>query len=69
VLRLLGLSKPQYGIGSPKLLPMLEKKAPKFNAWASRVVQEPSVNYIWDEKRVAERSKAKFAQLAAEKKL
>jgi len=69
VLRLYGLGKPEYGIGSPKTLTLLAEKAPKFNTWASKVVEEPSVTYIWDEKKVAEKSKARFAKLAAEKKL
>jgi len=69
VLRLLALSKPEYGIVSPKVTALLEERAPKFKAWAAKVVQESSVTYIWDEKRVAERTKARFAKLAAEKKL
>ncbi|KAK5220803.1 hypothetical protein LTR47_011113, partial [Exophiala xenobiotica] len=69
VLRLLALSKPEYGIVSPKVTALLEERAPNFMAWAAKVVQESSVTYIWDEKRVAERTKARFAKLAAEKKL
>ncbi|EXJ53925.1 glutathione S-transferase [Cladophialophora yegresii CBS 114405] len=69
VLRLLALSKPEYGILSPKLHALLEEKTPKFQAWASRVIEQPSVTYIWNEKAVAERTKARFAKLAAEKKL
>ena len=63
------MSKPEYGIVSPKVGTLLDERAPKFKAWAAKVVQEPSVTYIWDEKRVAERTKARFAKLAAEKKL
>jgi glutathione S-transferase len=65
------LSKPEYGIMSPKVTALLEERAPKFKAWAAKVVQESSVTYIWDEKRVAERTKARFAKMAAaaEKKL
>ncbi|OAP62440.1 hypothetical protein AYL99_04643 [Fonsecaea erecta] len=69
LLRLLAFVKPEYGILSPKLDALLAEKAPKFTAWASKVVQEPSVTYIWNEKAVAERTKARFAKLAAEKKL
>lgn len=69
VLRLLAFSKPDYDILSPKIPAKLQEKAPKFHAWAQKVVQEPSVTYIWNEKTVAARTKAKFAKLAAEKKL
>ncbi|KIW96625.1 uncharacterized protein Z519_02016 [Cladophialophora bantiana CBS 173.52] len=69
LLRLLGFIKPEYGILSPKLGALLDEKAPKFKAWASKVVQEPSVTFIWNEKAVADRTKARFARLAAEKKL
>ncbi|KIX93366.1 uncharacterized protein Z520_11009 [Fonsecaea multimorphosa CBS 102226] len=69
LLRLLAFTKPEYGILSPKLDALLAEKAPKFKAWASQVVQEPSVTYIWNEKAVADRTKARFAKLAAEKKL
>ncbi|KIW84509.1 hypothetical protein Z517_03759 [Fonsecaea pedrosoi CBS 271.37] len=69
LLRLLGFTKPEYGILSPKLDALLDEKTPKFKAWAAKVVQEPSVTYIWNEKAVAERTKARFAKLAAEKKL
>jgi glutathione S-transferase len=69
VLRLLALSKPEYAVLSPKLHSLLADRAPKFKAWAEKVVEEPSVTYIWNEKAVAERTKARFAKLAAEKKL
>jgi hypothetical protein len=69
VLRLLAFSKPAYEILSPKIPGLLQEKAPKFHAWAQKVVQEPSVTYIWDEEHVAARTKARFAKLAAEKKL
>ncbi|KIW30573.1 uncharacterized protein PV07_06309 [Cladophialophora immunda] len=70
LLRLLAFTKPEYGILSPKLDALLAEKTPKFLAWASKVVQEPSVTYIWNEKAVADRTKARFAKLAAaEKKL
>ncbi|EXJ94127.1 glutathione S-transferase [Capronia coronata CBS 617.96] len=69
VLRLLAFLKPQYGLLSPKLDALLDEQAPKFKAWAAQVVKQPSVTYIWDERGVAEKTKARFAQLAAEKKL
>jgi glutathione S-transferase len=54
---------------SSKTLDLLQQKTPKFYAWASKVVEEPSVTYIWNEKQVAERTKARMAKMAAEKKL
>lgn len=54
---------------SPKIISILEAKTPKFAAWAKKVVKEESVTYIFDEKKIAERTKARFAKLAAEKKL
>ncbi|KAL6250206.1 hypothetical protein RBB50_002507 [Rhinocladiella similis] len=69
VLRLIALSKPEYDLVSPKIISILEAKTPKFAAWAKKVVKEESVTYIFDEKKIAERTKARFAKLAAEKKL
>ncbi|KIW17769.1 hypothetical protein PV08_04964 [Exophiala spinifera] len=70
VLRLIALSKPEYDLVTPKIVSILESKTPKFAAWAQKVVKEESVTYIFDEKSIAERTKARFAKLAAaEKKL
>ena len=69
LLRLLPFTKPEYGLLSPKLPALLQERAPKFKAWAEKVVAEPSVNFIWDEKSVAERTKARFAKLAAQAKV
>ena len=69
LLRALSFGKPEYGIMSPKTNTLLEDKAPKFKAWAEKVVQEPSVTYIWDEKMVAKQTKARMTKMAAEKKL
>ena len=64
ILRL--LSFPKYeGLYAPSLLPSLEEKAPAFYKWANAVVKENSVNYIYDEEKVATRTKARFAQFAA----
>lgn len=35
------------------LLGSLESKAPKFYGWASEVVKQESVTYIWDEEKLA----------------
>lgn len=52
------------------MMSMLESKTPKFAAWAKNVVKEESVTYVFDEKKVAERTKARLAKMAAaEKKL
>ncbi|KAJ9611000.1 hypothetical protein H2204_015285 [Knufia peltigerae] len=70
VLRLIALSKPEYDLVSPKMMSMLESKTPKFAAWAKNVIKEESVTYVFDEKKVAERTKARLAKMAAvEKKL
>lgn len=39
----------------------LLEKVPKFKRWAEATVAHESVNFIWNEKVVAERTKAKFA--------
>ncbi|RVX70988.1 hypothetical protein B0A52_06146 [Exophiala mesophila] len=69
ILRLLAHAKPEYDLLSPDLLPQLQHQAPKFKAWADAVVQLPSVTSIFDEKKVAERTKARFAKLAAQAKV
>jgi glutathione S-transferase len=67
LLRLYGLGKPEHDLVSGKLLPAIAKQAPKFDAWAQKVVQQESVNYIWDEKKVAEGTKAMIAKMAEKK--
>jgi len=47
------------------ILPALESRAPNFYKWANAVVNEESVNYIWDEKKVAENTAARIAKMAA----
>ena len=63
VLRYLSHSK--YGLLAENLLSELEAKAPNFYKWANAVVNEKSVNYIWDEKKIAEGTKARMAKLKA----
>jgi glutathione S-transferase len=46
-------------------LASLESKAPNFYKWASAVVKEDSVTYIWDEKNVAERTLALIERMKA----
>jgi glutathione S-transferase len=64
LLRLNSFSKPEYGILSTKL-PTLLEKAPKFKRWVEAVVNENSVNFIWNEKEVSHHTKVKLQQLAA----
>ncbi|KAL1983354.1 hypothetical protein VTN96DRAFT_10413 [Rasamsonia emersonii] len=60
LLRITSFSKPEYGLLSAKL-PSLLDQVPKFKRWAEATVQHPSVNFIWDEEKVATRTKKKFA--------
>jgi glutathione S-transferase len=64
LLRLNSFSKPEYSLLSTKL-PTLLEKVPKFKRWVEAVVNENSVNFIWNEKEVSEKTKAKIQQLAA----
>jgi glutathione S-transferase len=45
----------------------LETKAPAFWKWANAVVKEKSVNYIWNEQGVVERTKIRLAKTSAAK--
>jgi len=47
------------------VLTSLESKAPNFYKWANAVVKEESVNYIWDEKKVAEGTLARINKAKA----
>lgn len=60
LLRILALSKPEHGILSTKLPGLLES-VPKFKRWAEETVKQESVNFIWDESAVAEKTRARFA--------
>jgi len=61
------LSFPKHEVLLPKSLPgLLEAKAPNFWKWASAVVKEKSVTYIWDEKAVVEGTLARFERLRQE---
>lgn len=63
LLRILGFAKPEHGLVSAKL-PELLSKAPRFKRWADATVAHDSVNFIWDEKVVADKMRAKFAPKA-----
>lgn len=60
LLRILSFSKPEHGLQSAKL-PALLEQAPKFKRWAEATVAQESVNFIYNEKAVADRMRAKFA--------
>jgi glutathione S-transferase len=57
------LSFPQHGLLPSTLTTSLQEKAPKFWLWASKVVKEEGVTYIWDEKKVAEGTKTRIAAM------
>ncbi|EAU31796.1 conserved hypothetical protein [Aspergillus terreus NIH2624] len=64
LLRLFTLAKPEYGLLSAELPGLLEKRTPQFNKWAKAVVQQESVNYIYDEDRVGKGMVARFGAAA-----
>ena len=65
VIRLVDFAK--YEELLPKsLTTALEAKAPNFWKWASAVVKEESVTYIWDAKATSEKNIEKFAKLRKE---
>ena len=41
---------------------------PNFSKWAAEAIKHDSVTYIWDEERMLEQSKKKFAELKAQAK-
>ena len=63
LLRILSFSKPEWGLLSSQL-PSLTEQTLKFKRWAEATVAHPSVNYIWDERDVASRTKRKIAATA-----
>ncbi|KAL4778229.1 thioredoxin-like protein [Aspergillus varians] len=67
LLRLLSLHKPQYGLLGANLPTLLETRVPKFYKWAQAVVAEESVNFIWDEENVGNKTVAKLRAVAAAK--
>jgi len=56
------LSFPKHGLLGADTLTKLESQAPKFYAWANATIKEHSVNFIYDEKKIAEKTKARFAK-------
>ncbi|KAG9246721.1 thioredoxin-like protein [Calycina marina] len=64
ILRL--LAYPKYeGLLPASLIMRYEEETPNFWKWANAVVKEESVNYIWDEAKVAASSKAKIDRARA----
>ncbi|CZT43466.1 related to glutathione S-transferase [Rhynchosporium secalis] len=66
ILRVLGLPKYEELNLLPKsMLAGFETKTPAFWRWANAVVAEKSVNFIFDEKKVAEVTAARIAKMKA----
>ncbi|KAJ9482604.1 hypothetical protein VN97_g10822 [Penicillium thymicola] len=63
LLRILSFSKPEHGLVSAKLSTLLEK-APRFKRWAEATAAHESVSFIYEEKLVADKMRAKFAPAA-----
>jgi len=59
------LTLPKYGVGPSSLLEVVKTRAPNYWKWANAVVNEKSVNYIFDEKLNAERTKKRLAKQKA----
>jgi len=59
-------ASPKYGILPEGLSATLAEKAPSFDKWAKAVIAHPSVTAgIWDEEKVAVRTKERLAKLRA----
>jgi len=63
------LTFPKNDVLPPSLLTTLEKKTPNFWKWANAVIVEESVNFIYDEKKIAEKTAARIAKAAAAAKI
>ncbi|KAJ5689972.1 hypothetical protein N7462_004364 [Penicillium macrosclerotiorum] len=61
LLRILGFAKPEHGLVSTKLPGLLEQQAPRFKRWAEATVAHESVNFIFNEKAIADRTRARYA--------
>lgn len=61
LIRILSFSKPEHGLVSSKLPGLLEQQAPRFKRWMEATSAHESVNFIYNEKDVADKMRAKFA--------
>ncbi|KAJ5713029.1 uncharacterized protein N7483_010210 [Penicillium malachiteum] len=61
LIRVLGFTKPEHGLISAKLPALLEAQAPRFKRWAEATVAEESVNFIFDLKVIADRTRSRYA--------
>ncbi|KAF7717540.1 Uncharacterized protein PECH_005468 [Penicillium ucsense] len=61
LIRILSFSKPEHGLVSSKLPGLLEQQAPRFKRWMEATSAHESVNFIFNEKDVADKMRAKFA--------
>ncbi|KAH8804652.1 glutathione S-transferase domain-containing protein [Xylogone sp. PMI_703] len=67
ILRL--LSAPKYGLFPTNFTSILQSRTPNFYKWATNVVKEKSVNFIYDEEKVATRTKARIDKMKAQAKV
>jgi len=61
------LSFPKGGLFPANFISLLQERTPNFYKWANAVVNEKSVNYIWNEETVVSRTKARIEKLKASK--
>ncbi|CAI7593709.1 unnamed protein product [Penicillium viridicatum] len=60
LIRILSFAKPEHGLASAKLSTLLER-TPRFKRWAEATAAHESVRFIYDEKLVADKMRARFA--------
>ncbi|RFU27034.1 hypothetical protein B7463_g9298, partial [Scytalidium lignicola] len=63
------LSSPKYGLFPTNFISTIQARTPNFYKWASTVVKEKSVNYIYDEEGVAVRTKSRVEKMKAAAKV
>ncbi|KXG47187.1 uncharacterized protein PGRI_010570 [Penicillium griseofulvum] len=63
LLRILSFAKPEHGLVSTKLNTLLQQ-TPRFKRWAEATAAHESVNFIYDEKPVVDKMRARFAPAA-----
>ncbi len=59
------MSFSKHGLLPSNLLNELESKTPHFYKWATAVVAEKSVNYIWNEDKVVANTQKRMLKMAA----
>ncbi|KAJ5832807.1 hypothetical protein N7474_001118 [Penicillium riverlandense] len=61
LIRMLTFAKPEHGLLSTKLPALLEQQTPRFKRWAEATVAHESVNFIFNEQEIVDRTRAKLA--------